>query len=184
VSLVEGDPRLVAEPLASHPACFYCRAGHPLLTDPHPSPERILRFPFVGTRIPPRIARHFLSVAQAGRIDPDTGDYVPPLRVDTLWMAREVVLASDAVTGAPVVFFDADVQAGRLVRLRVAQEWARTAYGFVARRDAVLSPAAERFKDEVRAIEVELVAAGEAWLRAERRAGSRNGARRRPAAAA
>jgi DNA-binding transcriptional LysR family regulator len=166
-SLVEGEPRLVAEPLPSHPACFYCRSGHPLVAEADPPAQRILEFPYVGNRIPPRLARHFLAVAKTGSIDPDTGDYVPRVNVDTLWMAREVVLASDAVTGGPVTGFADDVRAGRLVRLRVTAPWARTGYGFVTRRDAVPSPAAEAFKDAMRAIEAELTAIEEAWLRGQ-----------------
>jgi DNA-binding transcriptional LysR family regulator len=138
----------------------------------------------VGTRIPPPpLARHFLAVAKAGTIDRDTGDYVPPLKVDSVWMAREVVLASDAVTGGPVMLFDDDVAAGRLARLPISEQWGSTGYGFVARSDAVLSPAAERFKDEVRAIEAEVAAAGKAWLRSEGRAApKKDGSRRRQAA--
>jgi DNA-binding transcriptional LysR family regulator len=118
VSVAEGDDRVMAEPLPVHPACFYCRAAHPLLAEADPSPERILEFPYVGIRLPPRIARHFLAVAKAGSIDPDTGNYVPRLKVDTLSMAREVVLASDAVTGGRRRPFSDDVRAGRLARLR------------------------------------------------------------------
>lgn len=40
VSVAEGDDRVMAEPLPVHPACFYCRAAHPLLAEADPSPER------------------------------------------------------------------------------------------------------------------------------------------------
>ena len=182
VSVAEGDDRVMAEPLPVHPACFYCRAAHPLLAEADPSPERILEFPYVGIRLPPRIARHFLAVAKAGSIDPDTGNYVPRLKVDTLSMAREVVLASDAVTGGRRRPFSDDVRAGRLARLRVAAPWARTAYGFVTRRDAALSPAAEAFKDEMRVIEAELATTSEAWLRGQGRTAEKSGARQRQTA--
>lgn len=175
LSLAEGEPRLVLEPLPAHRACAYCRAGHPLLDDARPTLDRILRFPFVGTRVPPRVARHFLAVAKRGTIDPDTGDYLPPLKVDNMPTAREVVLASDAVTAGPVALFADDVRAGRLARLPLPEQWGYTAYGFVARRGAVLSPAAEAFKNEVRAVEAELSPASEPWPRQEPAGEKRNG---------
>jgi hypothetical protein len=52
-----------------------------LLANKRPTFQQILKFPFVGTRMPPRVAKDFLELAKAGAIDPDTGDYLPPVKV-------------------------------------------------------------------------------------------------------
>jgi DNA-binding transcriptional LysR family regulator len=143
---VSGEPRLASEPLPAHPACFYCRAGHPLAAETAPTIERILQFPYAGTRMPPRVAQAFLALAKAGCIDRDTGDYVPPIRVDSVPMVKDVVLASDAVAAAPRAFIADDVARGGLVALAARAPWMQTGYGFVHLRGAALSPAAQAFK--------------------------------------
>jgi DNA-binding transcriptional LysR family regulator len=115
-----------------------------------------MEFPFVGTRLPARVAQSFLQLAKVGVIDPESGDYLPPVRADTVQTARDVVLASDAVGAAPLSLIARDIQAGRLVALKLRAAWLCTSYGFVYRRDRLLSPAAEAFIAEVRAVEAEL----------------------------
>lgn len=156
VSLAKDEPRLATEQLPEHPAPFYCRAGHPLCSESAPSLERIMEFPFVGARLPARVAQSFLQLAKVGAIDPESGDYLPPVKTDTLQTARDVVLASDAVSAAPLSLIARDIQAGRLVALKLRAAWLCTSYGFVYRRDRLLSPAAEAFIAEMRAVEAEL----------------------------
>lgn len=160
LSTVTGETRLATESLPSHAAHFYCRAGHPLLREKAPGIKAILAFPYVGTRLPPRVAQDFLELAQAGAIDRDTGDYLPAIKVDSIQMAKDIVLASDAVSGAPMSFIAEEVAQGRLVPFRARAPWMQTGYGFVQRRGVVLSPAAEAFKAAVRKVEADIAAAG------------------------
>jgi DNA-binding transcriptional LysR family regulator len=102
------------------------------------------------------VAQSFLQLAKVGAIDPESGDYLPPVKTDTLRTARDVVLASDAVSAAPLSLIARDIQAGRLAALKLRATWLCTSYGFVYRRDRLLSPAAEAFIAEVRAVEAEL----------------------------
>ena len=159
LSLVAGEPRLAVEPLPAHPGHFFCRAGHPLLVEGDPRLERILTFPLVGTRMPPRVAKAFLDLARTGAIDRDTGDYLPPIKVDSIRMVKDVVLASDAVAVAPIPFIADEVALGTLVPLPARASWMQTAYGFVWRRGTTASPAAGAFMDAVRRVEDEVVAA-------------------------
>lgn len=156
LSVVDGEARLAVEPLPEHPVYFYCRAGHPLLAEAAPGIEAILQFPFAGPRLPSRVAQSFYELARAGAIDPDTGDYLPPIKTDTLKIAKEVVLASDAIGAATPALIAADVAAGRLTTLSWRAAWLRTRYGVVYRRDHLLSPAAEAFLVELRAVEDEV----------------------------
>lgn len=161
LSLVEGETRVAAEALPSHPGYFYCRAGHPLAAEETPAIERILAFPFAGTRMPRRVAESFLRTARAGAIDPDSGDYLPPIKVDSIRIAKDVVMRSDAVAVAPLSMIAAEVESGQLVALALRLPWMSTGYGFVYLRDRLLSPAAEAFMAEVKRVEAE-VAGGSA----------------------
>ena len=158
LSLVEGETRVATETLPQHPGYFYCRAGHPLAAEKTLTMQRILAFPFAGTRMTRRVAESFLKIAKAGAIDPDSGDYLPPIKVDSIRVAKDVVMRSDAVGVAPLSMIAAEVKSGQLVALPLQLPWMKTGYGFVYLRDRMLSPAAEAFMAEVRSVEAEHVA--------------------------
>jgi DNA-binding transcriptional LysR family regulator len=158
LSLVTSEPRLATEALPEHRATFYCRAGHPLVHAPSLSLEHVLAFPYAGTRLSPRVAKSFAAISNVGWVDPVHGDYLPPIMVDSLRAARDVVLGSDAFAAAPHALIDADVRAGLLATLPLAPPWLHTAYGFVYLAERALSPAAWAFMAEVRAVEQEQAA--------------------------
>jgi DNA-binding transcriptional LysR family regulator len=153
LSLAERETGLVTEALPEHPACFFCRAGHPLAQQPNPQLEQVMAFPYVGTRMPPRVAGSFLRVAKVGRIDVDTGDYLPPVTVHSIQVAKEVVLKSDAIGAAPLALLAREIRAGQLIALPLRQDWLHTRYGFVYLRERLLSPSAQAFMAELRAVE-------------------------------
>lgn len=155
-SLAQDDPRLEVEPLPRHNGLFVCRAGHPLASRPPTRLEEVLAYPYAGTRLPARVARRFLNHASAGSIDPISGDFLPPVKVNSVRSAIEVVLASDAVTTSPMALIEERVHAGSLVVLPLHEPWMCTAYGFVYLRASELSPAAEALMAEIRAVEAEL----------------------------
>jgi DNA-binding transcriptional LysR family regulator len=157
LSTVDGDSRINTEALPKHPGCFYCRAGHPLAAQKNPTKEQVFAFPFAGPRMTKRVAGSFLNLAKAGTIDPDSGDYLPPIKVDSIRVAKEVVKFSDAIGVAPLPLIAAEIAAGRLVALALQLPWMHTGYGFVYLRDRALSPAAQAFMIEVRSVEDEIV---------------------------
>ena len=159
LSVAEQDPRLHTEPLPWHGGLFFCRGGHPLLAQPRPTVEQVFRYPFVSTTLPARVARRFYQLAQSGAIDPDTGDYLPPIKVDTVAVAKAIVSASDAVAISPLVLIADEVRAGTLATLPLAEPWLHTQYGFVYLKERSLAPAAHAFIAEVRSVEAGLVAA-------------------------
>ncbi|MBS1134811.1 MAG: LysR family transcriptional regulator [Burkholderiaceae bacterium] len=158
LSMVDAEPRLALEALPTHPVVFFCRAGHPLMTAGTVSFEQMLAWPFAGTRLPGRVAARFSAIAKVGVLDPDSGDYIPPVKVDSLRAARDVVLSSNAVAAAPPPLIAADVAAGRLAVLPVRLPWMHLNYGFAFLRERALSPAALAFMAEVRQVEAELAA--------------------------
>jgi DNA-binding transcriptional LysR family regulator len=162
LSLVDGEALIATEALPRHPGYFYCRAGHPLAVEKTLTMERILAFPFAGTRMPRRVAESFLQIARAGAIDPDSGDYLPPIKVDSIRVAKDVVMRSDAVGVAPLSMIAQEMRSGQLVALALRLPWMSTGYGFAYRGDRMLSPAAEAFMTEVRSVEAEQFAASTA----------------------
>lgn len=157
LSIAENEARLHTESLPSHRAVFFCRAGHPLCEESAPGIERVFSFPFVGTSLPPRVARTFYQLARSGAIDAETGDYVPPLTVDNVALAKSIAINSEAVGMAPRVLIESEIAAGRLVTLDVDAPWLQTNYGFAWLRERSLTPSAHVFVAEVRAVEAELV---------------------------
>ena len=155
LSVAEQDPRLHTEALPRHSAVFYCRAGHPLLREAAPTIEQVFAFPFVCTKLPARAAQLFYRLAKTGVIDPDTGDYLPPIKVDTIALAKAIVLKSDAIALAPLGLIAGEVESGELVALPFEEAWLHTRYGFVHLKDRALSPACHAFVAEARAVEAE-----------------------------
>jgi DNA-binding transcriptional LysR family regulator len=153
LSVLDDQTALAVEALPEHAGCFFCRTGHPLLQVAQPSLEQVLAYPYVGTRMPQRVAAGFLQLARVGRVDAGSGDYLPPVKVDSIQVAKEVVVQSDAVGAAPLALLAAEIRAGRLQPLPLRPDWLHTRYGFAYLRERQLSPAALAFMAEVRTVE-------------------------------
>lgn len=158
-------PDLAVETLPQHQGGFICRAGHPLLEHPASGLAEIFAFPFAGTRLPPRVASFLEGYRSAGKVDEATGEYVPSIEVNTLRMVTEAVATSDAVGIVPLVTARELEREGRLTTLPLRPPWLKTSYGFITLRNRTLSPAAEAFMSEVRAVESELAAEEQRALR-------------------
>lgn len=158
-SFAEADRRLSAEPLPQHAAVLYCRSDHPLATGGATTIDEVFAFPFVGPRLPARVGRAFHRFAKTGAIDPDTGDYLPPIEVDTIALAKSIVQASDAIGLAPLGLIADDVRTGTLATLPFREPTLHTRYGIVHLKERSLAPAAHAFIAEVKAAETALVAA-------------------------
>jgi len=159
LSTIERDSKLVTEPLPGHPAVFVCRVGHPLSSEEDPTLERVLEFPLVAPKLPPRVGAMFHRLAKAWAIDPDTGDFLPPIKADTFSLARAVLLTSDAIAIVPLGMLDAATHDGRIAALKLRVPWLKSAYGFAYPTDSPLSAACRTFIAEVRACEAQLTEA-------------------------
>ena len=157
LSAMERDPRLVIEALPTHPGVFVCRLGHPLLQAKDVTIERLFEFPLVSPKLPSRVGAVFLRLAKVWAIDKETGDYLPPVRVDTMALAQAVVSSSDAIAVVPFYMLAAGNQAAGIAALPFREPWLHTNYGFVYLKDHALSPASQALIAEVRAVEAELV---------------------------
>jgi DNA-binding transcriptional LysR family regulator len=118
-----------------------------------------LAFPWVGTRVPARIAERFpRPVDGAGAIDPLTGDFVPAMEIDVPMQIAELVANSDALAMGTLKMLDADLLAGRVSILPMTQPEIRANYGVMYLKARSLSPAATAFMSEIRAVEAEVIA--------------------------
>jgi DNA-binding transcriptional LysR family regulator len=92
----------------------------------------------------------------AGHIDPDTGDFLPAIAVDSLDLARRIAASTTAILPAVRGLVVEDLRDGRLVQLHFEEPWMETGYGLVQRRDRTPSPAMREFVHELRAVEAEI----------------------------
>ncbi|MBM4221801.1 MAG: LysR family transcriptional regulator substrate-binding protein, partial [Gammaproteobacteria bacterium] len=128
--------------------------------------------PFAGPALPPRIAGPLSSAAELFRRDPQTGDLVPPLHVESIALAKRIVASGDAVAALPRALVNDELADGSLAALAWRPPWLCTNYGFIYRRDRTLPPAALAFMSEVRMTEgllADTPATGRAGRRNKRR---------------
>jgi len=106
--------------------------------------------------MPARLGQVFYRYARTGTIDPDTDDDVPPIKVESVRLIKDVVLASDAVGAAPYALIRDEVERGSLACLDVRLAWLHTGYGSVYLKERTLSPAAQAFIAEIKTLEAEI----------------------------
>lgn len=150
--------RLTIEPVAEHRLFFFVRQGHPLVAAQAHALETILVFPLVAPRLPQRMAVHLGKGAAQARIDRDTGDLRPSLMVESFAVAREVVLAGDAVGIAPLGALTHELRTKQVVLLPFAAPWLQTNYGVFHPRKRPLSRVAHVFVTQLRQVALMLQA--------------------------
>ena len=148
------NPELTTEHIRKVVCPVFCRAGHPLAGKEALTFEDLLQYPWVGPSLPERISAFFpAEPLPFGIKDPATGRVIPRIRVGTFGAARNIVLSSDAISGAAPYMIKDEIESGRLVWLPVDLPWLAISYGFIWRRGRTLSPAAQAFVRIVRGIE-------------------------------
>ena len=178
--------RLAIEPVADHRVFFYVRQGHPLAAAKEHSLETILVFPLASPRLPQRIAGHMAKVPTQSRIDRETGDLTPSLMVDTFAVARNVVMAGDAVGVAPIVALEQDLRLRQIELLPFTAPWLHLSYGLFYSRKRSLSRVAQLFMTQLRQVEAGIQAREQrvlSRLEGQKKRPRRGGARRKTKAA-
>jgi len=155
VSEAQTNDALVTEVVGQHRVVFYCRKGHPLASLSKVSKAELDRYPLVAIRIPDRVAASFPGGTST---EQSTGHLVPAIEVEDVATARAIVAGSDAVSGAALSQLEPALQTGEFVCLPFRVPVVRFNYGFIYRRDRMLSPAAELFMELVRHIEEDVAA--------------------------
>jgi DNA-binding transcriptional LysR family regulator len=153
LTAAEQESQLSVERLGGHGGVFYCRSGHPLLSRAKVTFEDISGFPLAMSPLPGRVAPFFEHIGAAGRIDPESGHFLPAITLDSLTLMKRTVRETDAISWAPKVLLTSELHDGSLVALAFAPPWARLNYGIFRRVDRPVTPALEMFLVELRAME-------------------------------
>ena len=95
----------------------------------------------------------------AGRIDPETRDFVPAIHVNSQAIARQIAAGTDAVVPGTASMLAEDLKSGRLVTIDFHTPAMRTHYGIIHLKHRTLSPPAQAFIERLRSVESEVVAA-------------------------
>ena len=146
------------EPLPPHAIHLFARSDHPLAGRTGLLLSDLLAFGVVGSRVRGATAARLRMEGPAGRFDPDTGDFLPAITVDSLDLARRIAASTAAILPAVRGMVAADLRDGRLVQLDFREPWMQTSYGVFWRSDRTPSPSASAFVDELRAVESEISA--------------------------
>jgi DNA-binding transcriptional LysR family regulator len=147
------DDRFHIEPLPCHAGFLYARAGHPLATRSDLAIGDIAAYPIATTVMPRRV------LDLVGKTDTLIRPHLPDgagtmeLRVEMPHIARLIVMESDVIGIAVGHQIDADLAAGRLVRLPLQLPWLGTSYGIMRLANRTPSPAASAFIAILREVE-------------------------------
>lgn len=155
ISALDMQNELHITPMLQHLAYFVGRAGHPLAGN-IPSLAQIFLFPLaLPTRLPPRVYGPLYSAWI--EVDAKSRRPLPTIECASLAIIKRILLESDAITARPLTGLETELENGSLVLLH-SEPWLHTKYGFVERKDAVLSQEASAFKtllmEEERALEL------------------------------
>ena len=155
ISALDKHNELHITPMLQHLAYFVARAGHPLAGN-NPSLAQIFHFPLaLPSRLPPRVYGPLYSAWKA--VDAKSRQPLPSIECASLAIIKRILLESDAITIRPLTGLETELENGSLVLLH-SEPWLHTKYGFVERKDAVLSQEASAFKtllmEEERALEL------------------------------
>jgi DNA-binding transcriptional LysR family regulator len=148
--------RLHVQPMGEHTLFFYVRKGHPLAGRDTLTLPTILVFPLVAPRVPKRIAAELTLMLSSVRIDRDTEDGLAGLDIEPFPIARNVVLASDAVGLAPLLALETDLRAQRIALLPFTSRWLRLRNGVFYARKRQPSRVAQLFVTQLRQVEATL----------------------------
>jgi DNA-binding transcriptional LysR family regulator len=153
VSIAQENKHLIVEPLIKHNFVFFCRSGHPLLKKKRILKENFNRYPFVAIKIPKRLAPLF-----PGRLfaEEDTKNLIPSVEIENTTLSRQIVAESDAISGAAPLQIKEELSKGVFSIIPIIESWMTFNYGFIFVRDRALSPAAEKYMELVKELEVDV----------------------------
>ena len=142
---------LATELIGRHRADVFCRPGHPILGLKRATYRDLLKFPWVHTRIPPRMAASLpRSTGRAGRTEDQTKDFLPAVEVDVPMHLAEFARDSDALVFGALTLVERELAEGTLAIVRCLAPELRASYGFIYRKDRSLSPGAKAYMQAVR----------------------------------
>ncbi|TVQ88721.1 MAG: LysR family transcriptional regulator [Chromatiaceae bacterium] len=144
-------PELETESLGGGAVAFFCARTHPLAQAERIDWSDLMRFPWASMVLPGWWLKLLpKDLGRAGRCDPETGEFVPAICVDSFDAMVAAVLAGQALSAAPPTFIRNQLERGDLVLLQFHEPWMQMEYGLVWRRDQPWSRGLRRFVEKLR----------------------------------
>jgi DNA-binding transcriptional LysR family regulator len=152
------DERIEVESLPPHEGRFFCRAGHPLAGRTELTLQEVLAHTMVFGVLPKRVAEAMSPSSAADDSDLPVGAATTHLRVESLLVARRIVLESDVIGIAVPSQIARELTDGRFAVLPLALPWMKTNYGIMRLAGRTPSPACVAFLNLLRDVEREMSA--------------------------
>jgi DNA-binding transcriptional LysR family regulator len=142
---------LATELVGQHLARFFCRPDHPILARSAIGWQDLLAFPWATTRLPARVGALLGSrTLRAGRVDAESGDFLPAIQLEVPMQIASFALGTDALIVAGYGLLEPELRAGAVVAVPMGEVGFRAAYGFIWLRHRSRSPATLAYIDAVR----------------------------------
>ncbi len=152
IGSVEDDPRFDTELLIDDPLFYVCRRDHPLANLSDVDLSEVYSYPLITNSVPSKMARFLTNPGPSGSISRDTGVFEPRVEVTTFSATKRVLFSSNAVSLAPILQVEPELNSGSLALIRTGAVPLRMNSGFIYLAGRTLSPAAVRYMEEVRLI--------------------------------
>lgn len=162
ISEAQTSPELTTEPVGQHRMILFCRHDHPLAGRAQVNADDLAPYPTVAPRLPGRVVDRYPGKT---RIDPVSGHLLPSIEVDDFSSARLVVSGSHAFGTASPIQIEPWLARGELQIINFSADWLQLNYGFIYRRNRMLSPAAKAYMALVRNLEAQVSAENDRLLR-------------------
>lgn len=145
-------PALRVESLGTLQGVYFCRAAHPLLGKTALKPADVRNYPFVMPAVSLPRAALIADIDGGMTVDQGSGTVLPSIAVSSFRSARDIVMATDAVSLGHRSRLLEDLKAGHLAILRLP--WLKKLpsidMGIAWKRERTLPPAASSFVDLIR----------------------------------
>ena len=165
-SRAQEDVRVQTELVGEHAGRFFCRPGHPILRRRSITLADLMNFPWVSSRLPPRVTALFpAALGRAGQIDPLQGDFVPAIEIDSLTQFADVIAGTNALALVPLIIADLALAERRISVVPVIGFEPKTRYAFAMSKDRPPSSLVNAYMQEVRAIEAQTMKREKVLLR-------------------
>ncbi|WP_395697812.1 LysR family transcriptional regulator [Methylocella sp.] len=146
------SPEFDVHPVRAGALSFFCSASHPLAKKRDVTFDDLTLYPWAGPSLPPAISSAMPQDERPFCVrDKHEARLRPRILVESFTAAKRIVLEGEALSaGLP---FQIASDAGDLVMLPVETPFLSVDYGFILKRDRMISPAAAAFMSIVRDIE-------------------------------
>lgn len=150
---VRGLDELAFEKLTTVKVALFCRPGHPLLRHKVIKEMDLADFPLAGPR-PSHYSSEVMESAGDNRAltTPKSGGFVPRIWVESFAAMRGAVMASDAISWAPIPLLEPYWQRGELAHLVMNPKPIDIELGLITQRHRTPAPAVMAFIKIIQAI--------------------------------